>query len=349
MYTIIDYIKYYKNFTIKDINWNMMDNLIVAIISYFPLKDFKEKKLSEACQDVLDLNIVTKSPMMNGVLDVTKEIINAKRYQNAKIINFINRRDKNTQFGALTFTLDNIKTISFKGTDSSTIGWLEDFRLWYEYPTYTQKLAIEYVRDNINILDNNIYLVGHSKGGNLAEIAGMELSPLLLPKIKKIISFDGPGLRPKEFESIKYKNIQRKLNVIVPSGSYVGTLMLNKNPIAIKTNTMGINVHYPTNWLVFGEHFVTSSLSTISKEFHASSVNSFKEIKDEELKDVIETLFKTLNKDNDADLKINFNELGTIYQNMKNIDPKIRNYINKIFGALTSGFGKKGDEHGQKN
>ncbi|MEI3499052.1 MAG: Mbeg1-like protein [Bacilli bacterium] len=60
------------------------------------------------------------------------------------------------------------KIISFKGTDSSLIGWLENFRLAYEYPTYTQKLAIDYLKNNISFLDQDVYVVGHSKGGNLA-------------------------------------------------------------------------------------------------------------------------------------------------------------------------------------
>ncbi len=353
MYTILDYIKYYKNASLKEVPWNTMDNLICAFIAYLPSKDFKESyNLYDVLKNTIDFSVDTKSQMMKGLIEISKELIDCKRYQGMKIANFINRKDNDTQFGAVTLTMDNLKIISFKGTDNSIIGWHENFRLWYLYPSYTQKLAINYVKDNVSVLDNNVYIVGHSKGGNLAEVAALELNPLYIPKLRGIYSFDGPGLKPNEFNSLKYKAIKNKLNLYIPSGSAIGCLMYNKTPYVVKTNTMGINEHYPINWLIFGEFFVKGTQNKMSKELHNSSLKAFDELDPVKLEKTVDGMFNPLVKNNDGSLKIDFKELMTVYSSMKNIDPNIRKYINQVFGGLLGSLipnSKKGDEHGQKN
>ena len=335
---IEDYLKYYKNLSLKDNKWNLMDNLICAILAYLPLKSFENSRsLKDCVKEVIDLKIVTKNVMMNGILAICKELVSSKRYANAKISNFVNNKGSDVSFGALTLTLDNIKVISFKGSDSSTVSWLENFRLWYQYPTLTQKLAIDYLHENISMFDTNIYIVGHSKGGNLAEVSALEMNPLYLPKLKNVVSFDGPGLRPDEFNSVKYKAIARKLICIIPSNSVVGPLMYNKTPLVIKTNALGINGHYPNNWLTYGEFFVKGTQSSLSKRIHDSSLNSFAEIKREEMMEGVEAIFDALNKQSDS-VKINFKDFMEIYKNLTNIDPKVKKYIDEIMNTLISGM-----------
>ena len=42
MYTIYDYLKYYKDESFNDLPWNMIDNLLCSILSYVPLKSFNK-------------------------------------------------------------------------------------------------------------------------------------------------------------------------------------------------------------------------------------------------------------------------------------------------------------------
>ena len=44
MYTIRDYLQYYKNASIKDVHWNAVDNMLCAILVYLPLKSFAGSK-----------------------------------------------------------------------------------------------------------------------------------------------------------------------------------------------------------------------------------------------------------------------------------------------------------------
>ena len=148
-----------------------------------------------------------------------EEIIKGTRYQSLEITNFTRIKNEDTQFGAATFRLNKLTIISYKGTDGSLIGWIENFRLGYQYPTNTHLLAIKYLHENIKTLDENVYVVGHSKGGNLAMVSAMESTPIEFNKIKNIYNFDGPGLRKEEFMSKKYQKISSKLHNYLPSDS----------------------------------------------------------------------------------------------------------------------------------
>ena len=75
-----------------------------------------------------------------GILAIDTEVINAKGYNPAKIV------DEEKQFCALTYELpDGTLYIGYEGTDDSMIGWQEDFELIYKFPVPAQKCAISYI------------------------------------------------------------------------------------------------------------------------------------------------------------------------------------------------------------
>lgn len=336
MFTILDYIKYYKSSSLKKINWNMMDNLVCALIAYLPVKNFK---LAKSLDTVLEESIKDKDGKKlkgfnKSIYDFAKALLSSKRYHDLLLTNFTNVKTNDTQFGAVTLTLDDFKIISFKGTDESIIGWLENFRLAYLYPTYTQKMAFNYFYDNIDINDEKIYVVGHSKGGNLASYVAAEVDDLTFDHIKKVYSFDGPGFRLEEFESEKFKRLSRKLVNIIPTGSIVGTILYNKKPEVVKTNTLAFNEHYPTNWTIFGEFFNKGELSKISKQINEATTSKLQEIEPELVQKTIEEVFKSLNKEYTSNIKIGFKEVFGIYNKIKNLDPKVKNYFDELFNAI---------------
>ena len=333
MFNIIDYAKYYKDTSLDEVKWNILDNLICAILVYLPINTFNDTK------NIKELNIKSdiKSrsiirPKAIEILDIIKD---SKRYENMCITNFTNIRSNEVQFGACTFKINNEKIISFKGTDSSMIGWLENFRLSYEYPTYTQNLAINYLKENITSSDKSVYVVGHSKGGNLAMASTMEQDTSRFNKIKRVYNFDGPGFKLDEYESDKYKKLKEKLTNILPTDSIVGTLLFNDDYNVIVSNKKGVYEHYPTSWSVFGQYFINGKLSSFSNTFHKKSISELKNIDKDELKEVIETSFKSFEKNYSSDLKFNFNDFRNFYKNMKNVDPKIKKYIDDILTSLS--------------
>ncbi len=336
MFTIKDYIKYYKNTDLSDVSWNVMDNLLCAILVYLPLKTFKgEKNIHQLyiyAMDYKDKNDGVMEPKSYEFLDM---IIHSNRYKDLKVSNFTNSVTDKSQFGAATFRIKNETVVTFKGTDTSLIGWIENFRLAYEYPTYTQTQAIEYLKDNVRLLkDNNLYITGHSKGGNLAMVSAFEASDLIFNKIKKVYNFDGPGFKKEQFMSDKYKRLEKKLVNIVPTGSTVGILLNNKKYKAIKTDALAFNEHYPTNWNIFGEYFIKGTLSTVSAELHERTTLGIERLDQEKVKVALETIFSSFEKHYSSKASMSLIDLKNFYNNMKNIDPEIKKYIDTIIDSM---------------
>jgi hypothetical protein len=51
MYTITDYLKYYKNMRLKDIHLNPVDHLVFSMLTYLPIPSYQgTKTLSEFYQ-----------------------------------------------------------------------------------------------------------------------------------------------------------------------------------------------------------------------------------------------------------------------------------------------------------
>ena len=76
----------------------------------------------------------------------------------------------------------------------------------------------------------------------------MRLSLLKKLAVKEIYSFDGPGLRENEFNSLNYKLMKKKLHNIIPDESMVGVLFNQENLDVIKSDAKGIMQHAATSW-----------------------------------------------------------------------------------------------------
>ena len=341
MYTVMDYLKYYRDIPFTEVSLNQLDFLICAILVYLPLNDFKEaKSLKDFSKIALELeNKDYDGMMIPKSYEVLKYLQNAKRYTDMKIMNFVNLKNEKTQFGACKFLMDKKTIIAFKGTDGSTIGWVENFRLLYDYPTYTQRLSLNYLEDNIKFNDKNVYVVGHSKGGNLAMASVMELSRPLFKKVKKVYNFDGPGFLKKEFDSLKYRELLPKLVNIIPTGSVVGSLLFNKNYTVVESCELAFNEHYPTTWGVFGEFFLEGTLSSVSKHLNESTTIGMDNLENEKVKEAIEMILKNIEKKYDEEFEFNINDIKNLLKNRDNIDPEVAKYLTtmlpKMFFAVT--------------
>jgi len=341
LFDIFDYVKEHKDVLIEDFSWNVIDNLICAILAYLPTEGFeKTKSLKEIYEEVKEVNDPEKLGAVEPKsIDMIKLLLDCSRYREMEVSNFVKIKNENTQFGAVTFRINNITIVSFQGTDYSTIGWLEDFRFAYEYPTYTQELAIGYLKDTLHLFsDNEVYVVGHSKGGTLAMTSVMESSLVVYNKIKKVYNFDGPGFLEAEYRSKKYRRLSRKLVNIVPTGSTIGVLLNNKHYQAVKANALGFNGHFPTNWRVYKRSFVKGRLSYLSNQIHKSTTVGLKKVDKEILKEAVETLFSALSEDKTADIKLSLEKIVEVYMKLKLENPKTFECLDTIFNAMVSGW-----------
>lgn len=335
MFTIYDYLDYYKNCSFEEVGFNQMDAMLFACLVYLPIKSFSENK---SYKDFVSYAYTFYKDDYSGVMKpssfaLLNKIKTSKRYENIIISNFKNVRNNDTQFGAMSVRFNDNLLIAFKGSDSSLISWIENLRLNYQYPTYTQNKGIKYAKDNILDSDKNVYLVGHSKGGNLAMCAGMEIPSGLRDKVKVIYNFDGPGFLKKEYDK-KFNLIKEKVVNIVPTGSVVGMCLYNDNFKSVKSKDLAFGEHYPVGWGVFGEFFVKTSLSRVSKQIHEMTTTNLDAVDKKQLGETIEELCKGLGVDYDSDFHLSISEIWEIIRNMKGIDPKVYKYLTSVMQTL---------------
>jgi len=337
LFTIFDYIKSYRDISFEEVPWNMSDNLICSILAYLPTQGFKKAtNLFEIYEEVKKV----ENPERLGIvepksIEILKFMIDSIRYSELEFSNFIKLKNKETQFGAVTIRINKRTIISFQGTDYSTIGWLENFRMVYEYPTYTQKLAVDYLNNVLQTEKNdNVYVLGHSKGGNLAMVSAMECPESIYNKIKQVYNFDGPGFREEEYVSKRYQNISKKLVNVVPSGSVIGMIMNNKDYHVIKTNCIGFKGHFPINWRIENTSLIGDDLSYISKQIHKSTTIGFKAIDNLLIREAIESLFDALSEDKTADIKLSLEKIIKTYNKLKLENPKIFQNLDDIFNSI---------------
>lgn len=279
---LIGYIEKYGDLSFKEKEINNIDYLVFGLLSYLDFdgivsNNSKSKiTIGYACHlyfSKYNESYFRKQGIgIRSSIKLMKKIQYTERYCNCEIYNYKYVCSRDIQFSALTIDVtDNLKVISYEGTDDLLAGWKEDFRMSYEFPVAAQKLAIKYANDTISVFDKNSYvLCGHSKGGNLSLVAGMYLNPLKKLHLKKIYSFDGPGLMLKMMNSPKYKSILNRYEHIVPNSSVFGLLFYDLKYTVVKSNQMGVLSHDAYTWMIKDDDFLYTELKTGSKAFYKS-------------------------------------------------------------------------------
>ena len=247
------------------------------------------------------------------------------------------------QVGILSLRLlNNDIIISFEGTDNTFIGWKEDFALSYEYPTKSHLIASKYVSDTLNKNNCNIYLCGHSKGGNLALVSALRLLPSKKSKVKKIYSFDGPGIPADIFKSMDYNMIKDRLINIIPNYSIVGVLLYQENLNVIKSDAIGIMQHEISSWKVEDDHLLRCEESSLSKELDVSIKVWLTKTTHEERRQIIDEVFDIFVKSGiktTDDIKENkIKSVNMLLKNLNGFSKESRtlfnNYMKMLIGEV---------------
>ena len=165
----------------------------------------------------------------------------SSRIKNLKVTDYkeSNDQDEEKQFSAITITLnDEIKYISFLGTDKSIIGWKEDFNLSFTQDIPAQIEALKYANNMMKKYPNSKFIFGgHSKGGNNAIYAAINSSLENKARIIKVLNYDGPGFPEEIIESDKFIQIKEKIHTYLPQESIIGRIMDQGGKVTVVTST----------------------------------------------------------------------------------------------------------------
>lgn len=313
MKNLYDYLLYYGDTSFTDFKFNDVDALILGMLSYTKFKGIVPSEikeyiyLEEACYKYLnkysEKDFKNEDWMFPETYKLIKMLETSKRFYHSKLYHMASKIDSNGQFGALTIRLTNKVTyISYEGTDSTIVGWKDDFDVSYIFPTYSQELAKKYFDETLNAFDSKIYVGGHSKGGNLAMYAYMYGKKSYKKHVITVYNLDGPGFIDSVVDGPLYKEMSNKLVMFIPKDSVIGLIMGHLKYQVVNSSNSGILEHDGFSWECFGGKLIPSTLSTKSIRFEQNLHAYLDDMSNDEKKMFVETLFDIFNKAGITDL-----------------------------------------------
>ena len=336
---IIDYIKKNKDKTFQELPFNEIDNLIYALLPYIDFTNivpaFKSKKvtLKEVALKLREKKNDFRGMFIGNTFKMLEIMRDSRRYQDTLLYNYMKVVNSDMQFGAITMKLPDYSIyVAFAGTDTSIIGWEEDFKMTYLYPGASQKYASIYLNKAIGLLDKKVRVGGHSKGGNLAICAVMNSHFWIRKKVKKINNFDGPGFLKKEIESKVYQKIEPRIKMYVPKESIIGMLFYNTlDYVVIKSKGLRILQHDAFNWQCKNTEFIRDSQSKRSKALQQKLTKKLEELSLDERTLLVNNLFNIFKNNNIKDTKeIKVKEIFKLIKEFKKLDKETQNLLTEL-------------------
>lgn len=271
MGNIISYLRWRGDFTFRQMPFNEVDNLILSELAYLTLQDIVpdlEDGKSVLLKDAADLyrnkrRQETENPEFSRLLE---EMAKSRRFCMTRLSGYediIDTDQEMTQFAAIRIELeDGTMYIAFRGTDSTIVGWREDFCISFQVVS-AQRRAVQYLDAALEECQCSFRVGGHSKGGHLAVYAAMMCEERYKKKIVEIYNNDGPGICPSMVDSLKYEKMKEKIHKIVPEFSIIGQLFENESDCRIvQSSGDGVLQHDAFTWQVERDQFIEKDALT---------------------------------------------------------------------------------------
>lgn len=305
---LFSYIDKYGDYSFEEMEFTEVDNIIFSSLAYVNLNGivssnkYKKLTIKEVGDKYFEMYPGKKRDLLaiRRAVKMLRYIKDTKRYGNLLLYNYVYEKGREQQFGALSIEINkNLVYISFEGTDHVIGGWKEDFMMTYMFPVSSQKKAIEYVNRNFFFSNKKIILGGHSKGGNLALVAGMYANFLIRERIIKVYNNDGPGLLKEHYESKYYSKVKSKLIHIIPNYSVIGLLLLHDDDyIVVRSAKKGALAHDLNNWVVKGAEMMRTELDSFSKALDKEIIKWLRKYERRERKRFVFAMFSIFERAN---------------------------------------------------
>ena len=147
--------------------------------------------------------------------------------------------------------------LAFRGTDSTIVGWKEDFNMAFRCPVPAQESAARYVDEAADAIDGPLLCGGHSKGGNLAVYGAAMCSSGARNRIERVFSHDGPGFVEEFLNGDAFASLSGRIDKTLPQSSIFGMMFETQEDYAIVESTeFSLLQHNPFSWVVDGCDFV---------------------------------------------------------------------------------------------
>jgi len=263
-----------------------------------------------------------------------KAMADSNRFGNLSVKNYIYEADKQkqTQFSAVTVDTPRERIICFSATDDTIVGWKENLNLAEGKPTYAQLQSVEYLQKMSKTV-KKVYVIGHSKGGNLALYSLANCDDATAENVHACYCFDGPGLDEKTFRTRRMSKRIGKMTAVMPQDSVIGRLFFHKEKVfVVKSDKTGLYQHDCFSWRVARDQLVEYK-EGFTKESDAieSKIKSILESTDATQRaSIFKSFFDYLYGEGNftlSELSLNRKHLVNWYKGMSKEDKKVFNYV----------------------
>lgn len=284
MANIIDYARESK-LAFSELPLHAVDSLVLSQLSYLNFGEsfgtHGEAKngipLYELAKNVLGDTAFLR--IRDGVSNraLVYALSTSPRFRGIRFTDYVNKLSaaEEKQFSAVTFLLpDGNVYVAFRGTDSTFVGWKEDFNMSFTCPVPAQEEAVRYLEQAALRHKGRIYVGGHSKGGNLASYAAIFCAASVFERIETVFSHDGPGFLESVLALPQYNAASAKIKKTVPESSVIGMLLQSQESYeVVRSDRLFLMQHDPFSWLVQENDFlrvkaIKGSAQALNKTVH---------------------------------------------------------------------------------
>lgn len=298
MSNMLDYLAWRGDIPLAVSPLNDVDSVIFAVLSYltFPAEATLLRDLADTALPAVSRR---KPTFLEDSATLLLRAASTERFAGVRVHHAaaVTDPERDMQFAAVTFELpDGTQFVSFRGTDSSLAGWHEDFNMAFESPVPAQSAAVAYLNAIAAGAQADIFIGGHSKGGNLAVYAAAHADEATQTRIRAVYSFDGPGLDDATMVSDGYTRIARRIRSFIPQQSVVGLLMsYHPEYTVVRSDGVGLMQHNAFTWQVLGTAFVAVTELDVSSQVVDHTVHAWlSRVSPEERRRFVSTIFGVL-------------------------------------------------------
>lgn len=286
--------------------FNGVDSLILASASYihFPdvlpeIEGWKGMRLQELYRAEYFEEMFHNIPLSHGTRELFFALAASPRFRDIRIKGYTEQYDMVTekQFSAVSFQITpELCYIAFRGTDSTLIGWKEDFNMAFQSPIPSQEEAVRYIERAALYCSGKIYTGGHSKGGNLAVYAAAMCRENVQSRIERVFSHDGPGFLESTLRSMEFQHIASRIEKTLPQSSIIGMLLEHQENFQIvKSNRTGLLQHDQFSWIIENNDFVyIEQLTKDAKYADRTLTDWLNQLSEEDRERFVDSLFSIL-------------------------------------------------------
>ena len=263
MASIFDYLQWRCDVPFSIDPFNEVDNLVLSELAYTDFKGIlsmegPDVSLAEVCKafferhthkEILaDKSFTARAPLL------MESMLEGARYRDIRMLQYLDETDsaQRLQLAAMTFLLpDDSAYVAFRGTDSTVVGWKEDFYFSFLPETEGQRRAIRYLNQVGAEVKGTLRVGGHSKGGNLAIYTAVNLPAEMKERLLHVSNYDGPGFPKSYIKSHDFASVLDRLYTFIPQESMIGRIHEHPEGFqVIESTENGIQQHDVYSWVI---------------------------------------------------------------------------------------------------